>query len=652
MKQRIAKIFVISAVLFFVFYIPTSFADSVGQSRNFYVDPDYDSSSRTWLPATLRYVGNKSYFYIEDKWWNSLSSYKRIQAEKSIKDLADEFDKIIYPKLIDVFGEVWDPGIDGDSHITILMSKLKQTAGGYFDACNEYLRSQCKGSNEREMFHINADFIVDSKIASLVAHEFQHLINWNQKERLAGLREDIWLNELRSEYVPTLLGYSDPYSESILEVRVKKFLSDPSNPLGEWTGNSADYGVISLFGHYLANQFGEEFFSLMSKNHLVGITSVNQALEQAGYAEDFGEIFTNWSLANYYNSLGMGRGGKYGYTNSNLKKIHISPTVNSFYSYSFVNFSEKVKDWSPRWYLLENKLSSSDGSIALKIEFQSLSQGANFKVPYMINYQDGHHELGFINLENHTGAAYVFNFAKGVDSVLVVPVNYSKTSGWTSNDTSASFTLKASTVAVNQPVIINVSPFSGPSLGNNTVVIKGGNFQEGIEVYFGGAKALNVVWIDEISLNVVVPPHGSGLVNVWVKNPDGKSSVFAQGYEYSRSDITDGSLIRAKGDYKVYIVKGGYKRHILDSKIFDFYGHLNWSNIIEVTSEERDLYRDSAWFRAANDAKVYEVNTDKTKHWLNMTAEEFIASGRSWNGVFIINNQERDFYRTGANVVY
>ncbi len=650
--KKIVKISIVSVVLFFVFYIPISLADSVGQSRNFYVDPVYDSSGRTWVLTTLRHIGKKSYFYIEDKWWNSLSSYKKIQAERIIKDLAIEFDNVIYPKLTNIFGEVWDPGIDGDSRITILMSRLKRTAGGYFDSCHEYPRSQCSSSNEREMIYVNADFILDSKINSFLVHEFQHLISWNQKERLTGLKEDIWLNELRSEYVPTLLGYSDPYSGSVLEARVKKFLSDPSDPLGEWTGKAADYGAISLLGHYLANQFGEELFSLMSKNHFVGIRSINQALEEAGYSEDFNEVFTNWSLANYYNSLGMGRGGKYGYTNPNLKKIHISPTVNSFYSYSFVNFSEKTKDWSSRWYLLKNRLSSDDGSIALKIEFKSSSQGADFKVPYMINYQDGHHELGFVNLENQAGVAYIFNFAKSVDSILVVPTNHSKISNFTSNDVSALFTLKASTVVVNQPVITNVSPFNGPFFGGNSVVIKGGNFQEGIEVYFGGAKASDVTFIDEISLNVIVPSHEAGLVNVWIKNPDGKSSVFAQGYEYSRGAITDGSLIRAKGDYRVYIIKGGYKRHILDSRIFDFYGHLNWSNIIEVTSEERDSYKDSAWVRADGDKKVYEVNNDKTKHWLNMAAEEFYVSGRSWDGVFVINNQERDFYRIGVDVLY
>lgn len=650
MIKKIVKISVTSVILFFVFWIPASLADSLGQSETFNVDSGYDSSQRTQLIATLKYISEESYFYIEDKWWNSLSSYEKSEAEKSLRDLANEFDKVIYPELTEFFGETWDPGIDGDSRITILMTKLKENTGGYFDSCHEYVRSRCNRSNEREMIHINADFIFDRKMKSFIAHELQHLIGWNQKERLVVLKEDVWLNEMRSEYVPSLLDYNDPYSGSMLEMRVKNFLNDPHNPLGEWKGESGDYGVITLLGHYLVNQFGENLFSLMSKNQLIGITSINKVLQEAGYSEDLDEIFINWSLANYYNSLAIGRGGKYGYTNSHLKRIHISPTINRFYSYSVVNFRELVKDWSPRWYLLQNKLSFQDNSIALKIEFNSSKQEANFRVPYMINYKDGSHELGFINLENQAGTTYIFNFAKDVESVLIVPANHSKIANFTNNDSSTRFVLKVSTVIVNQPVITSISPPRGSISGENTVIIKGGNFKRGIEVYFGGVKSLDVAFIDETTLNIVVPSHGAGLVNVWVRNPDGKSSVFAQGYEYSRGAITDGSLIRAKGDYKVYIVKGGYKRHILDGRIFDFYGHLNWANIIEVTPEERDSYKNSAWFRAAGDAKVYEVNDDKTKHWLNMTAEEFYVSNRRWEGVFIINNQERDFYRIGVDV--
>jgi len=114
----------------------------------------------------------------------------------------------------------------------------------------------------------------------------------------------------------------------------------------------------------------------------------------------------------------------------------------------------------------------------------------------------------------------------------------------------------------------------------------------------------------------------------------------------------DGSLIRAKGDYKVYVVNNGYKRWIQNREIFKFYPHLGWQAVIEVTPEQRDSHRDAWLVRADGDKKVYEINGDGTKHWLNMTADEFSQTGRKWDMVYVINNSERDFYRTGADVMF
>jgi len=651
--KRVIKILTVSTVLFFTLLIPCCVADSLNQQETFYVDSDYDSTSRTNVIAVNRYVSDHAYFYIEQPWWNSLSSYKRIKAENKIVELAEEFDQVIFPELTEFFGSVWDRGIDGDSRITILFSDLKSRAGGYFDSCNQYLDSQCEDSNQREMIYVNSNYLFERNMKGYIAHELQHLINWNQKERLHNKEENVWLNELRSELVPSLLEYNQPYSGSILEQRVEDFLNAPHNPLGEWKGESSDYGVITLFGQYLANQFGKSLFSSMIRNDAVGIESVNKALQQAGYAEDFDQVFTNWTLANYYNSLGMGRGSKYGYTNSHLKDIHISSLNYNISSYGFVSFSERVKHWSPRWYLLKNELGSDGGSVALKLEFESNHQQSDFVIPYMVNYKDGHYELGFINLENQSGTSYIFNFFQNVDSALVVPTDHAKKSNFTDDDPSTLFTLKASTVIINQPVISSISPSQGSVTGGETVSIRGGNFKENTEVYFGGEEALEVKFIDDTHLKVKVPPHQRGPVNVWVKNPNGKGSVFAQGYQYViNSTIADGSLIRAQGDYKVYIIQNGYKRHILDGKIFNFYGHLNWASIVEVTPEERDSYITSPWVRAVNDKKVYEVNNDETKHWLNMTAKQFLSSGRKWEGVFMINQRERDFYQTGVDVLY
>ncbi len=118
----------------------------------------------------------------------------------------------------------------------------------------------------------------------------------------------------------------------------------------------------------------------------------------------------------------------------------------------------------------------------------------------------------------------------------------------------------------------------------------------------------------------------------------------------SNSVIPNGSLIRSVNDYKVYIINNSYKRHILDGKIFDFYGHLNWDSIQEVDPSTINNYQESFLIRASNDYKVYEIDNDKIKHWLNITAEEFISSGRKWEMIYVVNEKERDFYRTGKEI--
>ncbi|MCK5123496.1 MAG: hypothetical protein KAQ87_05130 [Candidatus Pacebacteria bacterium] len=127
------------------------------------------------------------------------------------------------------------------------------------------------------------------------------------------------------------------------------------------------------------------------------------------------------------------------------------------------------------------------------------------------------------------------------------------------------------------------------------------------------------------------------------------SEVVSDSIIYSNESspvIPNGSLIRAINNYKVYITNNpstgsgqAYKRHILDGEIFNFYGHLNWDNVQEVSSSQLNNYQESFLIRELNDYKVYEIK-DKTKRWLDITAEEFIDLGYKWEEVFIVNEEE------------
>ena len=118
--------------------------------------------------------------------------------------------------------------------------------------------------------------------------------------------------------------------------------------------------------------------------------------------------------------------------------------------------------------------------------------------------------------------------------------------------------------------------------------------------------------------------------------------------------IHEGDLIRGPDGIKVYIVNDkGYKRHIFNPAVFNMYGHLKWENIKDVSQDLLDSYKTSDLYRAAGDSKVYsleEINPatgTAVKHWLDMTPAEFVAAGYSWDQVFIVNPQERDYYSTG-----
>lgn len=116
------------------------------------------------------------------------------------------------------------------------------------------------------------------------------------------------------------------------------------------------------------------------------------------------------------------------------------------------------------------------------------------------------------------------------------------------------------------------------------------------------------------------------------------------------SAISEGDLVRSDG-IKVYIVNAhGYKRHIYNPEVFNMYGHFTWASIQDVAASVTASYTTSDLYRAAGDTRVYSVGEDGIKHWLNMTAEEFVAEGYNWNQVFVVNSTEGNYYTVGSSI--
>jgi len=561
---------------FFLFSIGAQ-AATLNEEVNFFVDSKYDALNRNQLDATLREIGGHAYFYVDNKYYSTLNGTYKNGLREELEILADEFDNVIYPKLRAVFGSEWNPGIDNDDRITVLVSQLINNAGGYINTYDAYSRTIISNSNEREMIYLNALNILSKNNKAFLAHEFQHLITIYQKSILYGVEEEVWLNEARSEYAPTICGYDNIYNGSYLADRVGIFLESPSDSLTEWKNEIYDYGVVNLFMHYLVDHYGTEILTSIMMNDQVGIASINYALLDLGYTETFSDVFTNWQIANYLNDCNVG--DKYCYLNNNLTYTRLNVDYSASYS-GFPNLivsrSSLIKDWASYWYRFRQGGRIETDRDNLKLEFEGLGNKTDFKVSYIVSGYRIPTEVKSISIKDQKGTVYIPNFTSLDKSIILIPSNQYKKSGFGSNELSSSFSFTATSVS-EIPVIIE----------------------------------------EETTVN-----------------------------------YPEGSLLRDKNGYKVYIIKGNYKRWIQTAEIFNNYGHLNWDDIIDVDLKELNKYEDAWMIRADGDKRVYELNADATKHWLNMTAEQFTQTGHKWDMVFIVNDWERDFYTTGPDVMF
>ena len=629
-------------------------AADLGEQISFYVDPYYDAFGRNQLAASLKVIGKFIYFYVDDEYWNKLNITQRSLLKEELEELTDEFDQVIYPKERAAFGSEWTPGIDNDKRITVLVSELIPGAGGYFNTSDEYPKSQVSFSNQREMVYINVANMYSPKNKAFLAHEFQHLITFYQKNKLHGLEEEVWLNEARSEYAPTICGYNDIYPNSYLADRVNTFLDNSSNSLTEWGNEVADYGVVSLFLHYLVDHYGIDILTRMTLNNHVGIASINQALIDLGYTKTFSDVFADWVVASYLNDCQVNPENKYCYLDKNLTfpRLHVDYSASySGFPNLIVSRSSSLKDWSPRWYRFRQGTVVPTDRDTFKLVFDGTGPYGDFRVPYIVIDQNGQTTVGSVSLENQQGMIHIPNFTSQNKSVIIVPFNQYKKSGFGINESPVTFSFTASSVAINSQIVIeNLWPNNGSINGGFEITVKGENFSSVNQIIFGDKKIDKFELIDDQTITFKAPAHSAGLVGAVLSGSEGEKVFLNDAFDYL-GGYPEGSLIRAQGDYKVYIIKDGYRRWIQNAEIFNFYGHLNWQSIIEVSPEELTSYQEAWLIRAADDYRVYEINADGTKHWLNISAEDFTASGRSWQMIYVVNSLERDFYQTGSEIL-
>ena len=567
----------------FLFFVTVAFAsaDVLGDKKTFFTNTSYDQSGRSSVPTTLRTVSDHAYFYTDDKYWSSLSSYGVNVITNAMKDLASEFDNKIYPTETKFWGSEPNPGIDGDLRLTILLEDLTTGSGGYFETVNLAPKSQATESNEREMIAANIEAVGSPFLKAFLGHEFQHLISYNQKEIINKSTEDVWLNELRSEYSITLDGYNDYYTGSSLERRVKDFLENSSDSLTEWPNVKTDYAIVVVFGEYLTDRFGPEILSQTLRSKSYGIPSLEEYLNARGAS--FADVFMDWMAASYLNNRSLDP--RFGYSKGGLNNIKVTPQSSIYFSSSSGDYNNGlfVKDWQPYWieYNLQS-ISDRTKSVVLDINGQA---GQNFLVSYSAFYNNGQIKGGKIPLLNGKATGYIPNSQDmPLNKVILMLTNGQKLIDFSKSEPSSNINIRA-------------------TMTDNAVI--------------------------------------------------------------ETQTLKDGVLIKRPGEKEIYVIWGKYKRY-LNSDVIKLYGHLDPSKAIAVGPEVFDSYQTSNYVKYVNDEKVYAIwppdegsrggtstgiVSDGTKHWLHITPQQWDASARDWNAIFVINDLELNVYKIGPDII-
>lgn len=273
---------------------------------------NYDVGERT-ITAPLQQVGNVRTFYVDDETIEAVlvavteHTYFWVESGldldgTAVVAAAEQFEESYYPRLVNLFGQEWRPGVDNDPHFSVLhLNYIDSDTDelGHFNSGDEYPRTFYSNSNEQEIIYLNMGNLSlgsDLYFGTLV-HEFQHLVQW-----YVDANETAWLNEGLSQLAEIYVGLDTADTAD--------YLLAPNTQLTTWDYTSdkvyAHYGASYLFTVYLWEQLGEAAVQELARHPANGIASVDAVLK--GYRPELSleQFVSDWTVATYLDDEAAG----------------------------------------------------------------------------------------------------------------------------------------------------------------------------------------------------------------------------------------------------------------------------------------------------------------------------------------------------------
>ncbi|MBE2222591.1 MAG: immune inhibitor A [Anaerolineae bacterium] len=244
------------------------------------------------IEATLLGITEHAYFWVEDGLDYNLGD---------VQSIANRLEADYYPRLVNLFGQEWQPGVDNDPHFSILHLAGESNASelGYFSSIDEYPQTLYSDSNQQEIVYLvmgNLELGEDLYFGTLV-HELQHLIQW-----YVDPNESTWLNEGLSQLAELYVGLDTATAID--------YTHRPETRLNSWDYESdavdAHYSGAYLYSVYVWEQLGETAVQELSRHPANGLAAVQAILQ--GYAPErtLSDFSADWVAANFLDNPNAG----------------------------------------------------------------------------------------------------------------------------------------------------------------------------------------------------------------------------------------------------------------------------------------------------------------------------------------------------------
>ncbi|MCJ7629625.1 MAG: IPT/TIG domain-containing protein, partial [Longimicrobiales bacterium] len=294
------------------------------------------------VAARVRYVSDHALVYVDEKVPSGGFT------EQDISDLAREFEEPVYPTITGAYGAESD--LDDNDRVIILFTAAVNRltppgsdgfVGGFFFGLD--LMEGRAGSNEGEIFYAMVPdpageegpaigrYTALTTIPAVLAHEFEHMVHFNQRMLLKGAEssEGLWLSEALAQMAEDLVGEvfdrarqpSKAYQYRVGNwIRARRFLEGPSqvSVLASLPpGTLAERGAGWLLLKQLSGRPDQEgLLGTLASSTWTGTANLTRAMGQG-----WEELAADWAGALFLDGTGVPVRPELGVSGVNLREV-------------------------------------------------------------------------------------------------------------------------------------------------------------------------------------------------------------------------------------------------------------------------------------------------------------------------------------------